>query len=90
LNGNFNIDYSVFPNPFTEYLTYTYFNEKSENLEIQVFDLLGKSVFYDIIQCNLYMNTTTFNFKDLSRGNYILKIKHLTTGHKTIMKIIKK
>jgi hypothetical protein len=90
LNGNFSIDYSVFPNPFTEYITYTYFSEKSENLEIKIFDLLGKSVFYDINNCNLCMNTTTFNLKNLSRGNYILKIKHLTTNHRTIMKITKK
>lgn len=90
LDGNFTINYNVFPNPFSETMTYTYYNEDGEDLEVEVFDLLGKSILYYISECDFCINSTTLNLRDLSSGNYILKIKHLTTGHRSIIKIIKK
>jgi len=90
LYGDFNINYVIYPNPFHDTIIYSYYTEEPEDLEVQIFDVLGKSVYYKINKCESCINAVNINVDDLPSGKYTLKVKHLKTNYETIRTIIKK
>ena len=59
---------SLYPNPITNGKVYIATKNDSEK-EIQIFDVLGKKVFYT------QLNTRELNISSLSPGVYIIKIR---------------
>ena len=59
---------SLYPNPITNGKVYIATKNDSEK-EIQIFDVLGKKVFYT------HLNTRELNISSLSPGVYIIKIR---------------
>jgi len=76
-DGFLNSGLSVYPNPFTDILFIELLNKNSYKLQIQIFDMCGKSLFMDNIQVQ---NEEKFVYKfddvlkSFSQGVYILNI----------------
>lgn len=76
---NTNIDFSVYPNPATDFI---YVKNYKEAESYMIFDVLGRIV----LQANL--NQEKIDIKSLEKGNYILQLK--TKNNIKTFKIIKK
>ena len=80
----------VYPNPFTQNISITYYSENEDELSISLFDITGKLI--DIIENDINVlpgeNTFSYSFdKSLSSGLYILKLE---TNDAAIFKKIEK
>lgn len=66
-------DFSIFPNPFNNYLIITKENLKSENIEISIKDITGEVIYNDnkIIDVQYILNLS-----DINSGIYFLEIKN--------------
>lgn len=78
-------DFSVFPNPATESITFSY-GGKGEMLDLKVMDLTGKYLFRN--EFALIENKVTIEIKSLNPGVYFLLIE--TADGKSIQKIVKR
>jgi hypothetical protein len=67
----------VFPNPFTENARINFHNEKSQPVQIAVFDITGKKV-HSVFSGNLTYGNHTFEIQtqktNLGKGFYLLKV----------------
>ncbi len=80
-----NLQGMVYPNPFSESITISFSEEISGNINIEIDDLLGRTVY-----CNKYSATQELEIglSNLTSGLYNIKIQ---TGNKhLIAKLIKK
>ena len=90
IDAQYDINFNVYPNPFNDLIVYSYYTEEPEELEIEIFNTLGQIVFRNTTKCDACINAVNINVKDLTPGNYTLKIKHLKTNYVTKQTIIKK
>lgn len=77
----------LYPNPFTNTLTYSYFTNKVEEIEIEIINILGQVVFR---KEGINNNVINLDLKDLNNGSYTIKIKHLNSKIQINEIIIKK
>ncbi|MFK8006458.1 MAG: M4 family metallopeptidase [Saprospiraceae bacterium] len=78
----------VYPNPFDKNLILELEGEQNEKTTIQVFNLLGQSVFEKNVDITLGKNTFDLPLEKLNAGTYFIQLQ-LEEGNVT-MKVIKK
>ena len=78
----------IYPNPFDENLILELEGEQNEKTTIQVFNLLGQSVFEKNVEIALGKNTFDLNLKSLNAGTYFIQLQ-LEKGN-VMMKVVKK
>lgn len=68
--------FSVYPNPFAEQLTLTYYMLQTADVEIDVYDMLGKIVTKYTIGNQLQgTNKYVFDTRDIKSGSYFIQLK---------------
>ncbi len=75
---------SIYPNPVQQEL-YIVFTENTENIKLELYNILGKQVIYKTI----YKNEPSINLESLSSGIYIVRLQADNKKSKTF-KLIKK
>ena len=75
-------DFAVYPNPTHNKITIDLGKNELENASIEIFDLLGKSLY----KINVSQRTTTVNLNELSNGIYLIKFAN-NRGTKIIKSI---
>ena len=68
---------SVFPNPFTSELKFTYFSNEPQTVSIQLIDITGRKI-YESQENFVAAKQITFSINTLqnvSKGFYLLKVK---------------
>ena len=76
-------DFSIFPNPATNFLNIIVSNTQRGLIRIDIFDLQGRTVYSDIVFCDEDENIFTIDIQNLPQGTYIVKV-----GEKT-QKVVK-
>lgn len=67
---------TVFPNPFTNSITIQLADVITDNMDASLYDLSGKLLFNETINCVSNCNSINLNLpKHLAKGNYVLAIK---------------
>ncbi len=65
---------NVYPNPFTDNFDITFYSDKKQTIQFELYDISGRSIFKEekIVNAN---SSSTFNYNDevLSNGVYILR-----------------
>lgn len=75
---NFSEQYAlaIFPNPFTNQLTVEFDLDKAENIQVELFDILGRRVYQENLGKRFSGENQHFiNTDNLKKGTYILKLK---------------
>lgn len=78
------LDAIIYPNPFLESVTISFSEQITDNVEVAVFDVLGRLVFSKSYTANQKVNV---QFNNLSAADYILKV---TANNKQLIKKILK
>lgn len=78
----------IYPNPFDTNLILELEGEQNEKTTIQVFNLLGQSVFEKNVNISLGKNTFDLPLENLNGGTYFIQL-HLENGNVS-MKVVKK
>ena len=83
-----NVPY-VFPNPFSDALDLIYFNNTTDDENIQLFDMLGRLVYYKTITSSGrgFHNYTLNDLNLLSKGVYVMVVS--TATQQQMIKIVK-
>ena len=69
-------DLAVFPNPFTNQLTIEFDLEESENVSIELFDVIGRSLHEENLgKLSSGQNKQLISTDNLPKGTYILKLQ---------------
>ncbi len=89
LYADYEIESKVYPNPFNDSITYTYYSETFEDLDIMVFNVMGQLVYFEHKNCQTCSNVVSIDLNKLVSGTYKLVIKHKTTGYQLNQSIIK-
>ncbi|CAM3685467.1 hypothetical protein FSS13T_14170 [Flavobacterium saliperosum S13] len=79
-------EFIVYPNPANEFITVEFTGSASENFELTLTDMTGKSVFHEKISSD--KQSKTINISDFASGVYFLKAN--IKGKQYFRKIIKK
>jgi len=78
LNSSLNL--KLFPNPVNDILNITFFTNYNENVELYIFDFMGKVVFRNSLKVNNHeFNLYRLNTESLNPGIYSIKIGDLTS-----------
>ena len=67
-------DFSIFPNPATNFLNIIVSNTQWGLTRIDIFDLQGRTVYSDIVFCDEDENIFTIDIQNLPQGTYIVKV----------------
>ncbi|NLP58185.1 T9SS type A sorting domain-containing protein [Lutibacter sp. B1] len=66
---------SAYPNPFSVNTSINFNSTKVQHIEFTVKNLLGKTVYKELINSKSGYNTIQFNRNDLSKGMYIYTLQ---------------
>ena len=83
-------NYTIYPNPFDNSITYTYYEESPEHLRIDICNEAGQLIDTIDIVCESCINRVPIDLSNLSVGHYIIKITHTTTGLTRVQRIVKR
>lgn len=86
LSDNKNI--IVFPNPVTTNLTISFNNEHGKFI-MEVYDILGKKIFYESVEVTEISLNTKLTFDNYNSGVYIVRVISAATHSKSSFTIIK-
>ncbi|GAA4964628.1 hypothetical protein GCM10023315_11840 [Algibacter aquimarinus] len=79
-------DFALYPNPTKNSLTMKYKGNQSLDLDIQVFDMLGKQIMSKTLSTRGEM---TLDFSDLNIGTYFLNILDKDSGFSTTKRVVR-
>ncbi|MEI7594973.1 MAG: glycoside hydrolase family 3 C-terminal domain-containing protein [Bacteroidota bacterium] len=80
--------FNVFPNPFNDQITLTYFSEESSDAKLNLFDAQGRKVWESaLISLNQGNNQLNFSLNDITSGIYYLRFE--SQFENKFMKLIK-
>ena len=68
---------SLYPNPASESITYQFYQNNDEQLEVKILDITGREIKNEIVSSLKGFNTTTTTISELSAGVYYLQIRSL-------------
>ncbi|MEI8087584.1 MAG: T9SS type A sorting domain-containing protein [Paludibacter sp.] len=68
----------MYPNPLHDIFNIEIFAERKSDIQIRVYDLLGKSVLNKQVAVQAGLNEYPLNLTSLSAGNYIIEIKDMS------------
>ena len=66
---------SAYPNPFNVKTNIKFKSTKTQNIEFSIKNILGKTVYYELVNCKTGFNTIPFNRRDLKKGMYIYSLQ---------------
>ncbi len=66
---------TAYPNPFSTKTRINFSSTKEQLVEFTVKNLLGKTVYREIIKVNIGYNTLLFNRNDITKGMYIYSLQ---------------
>jgi hypothetical protein len=81
---------SIYPNPATDEITYSFSSQLSEDVRIVLIDALGRVLRERIVRSGVGINNLKTDLRDLVPAAYNLRITHLQSGKDFSKKIIKK
>jgi hypothetical protein len=70
------LNFILFPNPISDILTYRFYTDISEFLEIKILNVSGEEVLSLIKETNNLINVVVLDLKDLGSGFYTVIITH--------------
>jgi hypothetical protein len=82
-------DFRVYPNPFGDIITYVYYEEVPEDLDIFIINDIGQEVYYKTVPCPGCYNVVHLDTHDILPGHYTLKILHKASNITRLIKIVK-
>ena len=82
-------DFRVYPNPFNDMITYVYYDEMPEDLDIYMVNDIGQEVLYKTVPCPGCYNVVHIDTHDILPGHYLLKIVHKVSNVTRFIKIAK-
>ena len=71
VNGN---DVNIYPNPSTGIVNFCVNGPNNDNINIKVYDIMGKLIFSEDMNVN-GLKSTTYNFSSLAKGMYVAHIQ---------------
>ena len=83
------VPYLLYPNPVNEVINYHFNSDISENIVLEIFDMLGRTVTLSEQTTTPGSNLIKMNTAILPAGVYSLRISHQTSGITHSTKIIK-
>ena len=66
---------SAYPNPFNVRTNIKFKSTKIQNVEFSIKNILGKTVYHELVNCKTGYNTIPFNRSDLKKGMYIYSLQ---------------
>ena len=81
---------SIYPNPATDEITYSFNGQVDEDVRIVLIDALGRVLRERIVRSGVGINNLKTDLRDLVPAAYNLRITHLQSGKDFSKKIIKK
>jgi hypothetical protein len=84
------LDASIYPNPATDEIIYSFNSQLSEDIRIEIIDVLGRVLRERIVRSSLGINNLKTDLRELVPAAYNLRITHLQSGIEFSKKIIKK
>lgn len=88
--GDDNKGYVFFPNPTENVVSYQFGSELAEDVEIEILDVLGRSLQTVKRSAVVGTNRLKIDLKDYPNGSYIVRATHLNSGAVHTAKIVKK
>ena len=70
---------SIYPNPASETLTYQFYQNSEEDLEIRIIDVTGREVLNQTMTAQRGFNTATTSIESLSSGVYYLQVRNVSS-----------
>ncbi|WP_431159335.1 T9SS type A sorting domain-containing protein, partial [Winogradskyella poriferorum] len=83
---NFAFDFNLYPNPARDVINLEFNTNNAVDLQIRVFDMLGKQV---LQSTSVQQDRMTLDISDLSLGTYFINVTNLKTGFETVKRILK-
>ena len=85
---DFTIDFnfSVYPNPTSDFITVKYNGNRNLSLDVQVIDMLGKNVFSTSLSTE---NNMSLDLSRLNSGTYFINMIDVDSGNNIVKRIIK-
>jgi hypothetical protein len=80
---------SIYPNPATDEITYSFNGQVDEDVRIVLIDALGRVLRERIVRSSVGINNLKTDVRDLVPATYNLRITHLQSGKDFSKKIIK-
>ena len=87
LTENSAVDFTVFPNPFTNEFTISLPTKPSQTYAVSLVDLQGRIVYE---QTGITESTVSINIAESSRGLLLLRITDSVTGNSSVSKVVQK
>ncbi|MFP4845324.1 T9SS type A sorting domain-containing protein, partial [Winogradskyella sp. PE311] len=81
-----NFDFSVYPNPAKDSVNINFNGNSVLDLNVQLFDVLGKEVYSRPLSTQ---GTMTIDISNLENGTYFMNIIDITSGNRIVKRIIK-
>ena len=81
-----NFDFNLYPNPAKDVVNIVFNSNRIIDLEIQLFDVLGKQVYRNSINSQ---NNMSIDVSNLDNGTYFVNITDTSSGNRTTKRIIK-
>jgi minor extracellular serine protease Vpr len=72
--SNYGLDYMIYPNPCNGEFYIDYISDKPEKINVEVFDITGRRIFYVNPDVKNGINTIKVNANNISPGIYFVKI----------------
>lgn len=66
---------SAYPNPFSSKTQISFKSSKNQKVEFNIKNLLGTTIYKELLTAKTGMNTLPFNRNDLTKGMYIYTLK---------------
>ncbi|HRH65615.1 MAG TPA: M4 family metallopeptidase [Bacteroidia bacterium] len=89
LSGTLNAsEFNLFPNPFTDQFTCTYYSDAKEQVTLQITDLTGRPLLLQTFEAQSGENQTDLNMRDFANGIYLVHLRS-STGTEKILRMIK-
>jgi hypothetical protein len=88
VNWNDGTQVSIYPNPVINNVSVTYYSTSKHNLELRLFDALGKIIATKNVIANKGMNTYNMDMENFTVGNYQLQVID-RKGNANLFKIMK-
>jgi large repetitive protein len=82
--------YNFYPNPTNDIVFYQFEAEVNEQLQIEVIDVLGRTLLKKDVNTESGINNIPVSLEDYPSGSYLVRVHHKSTGAVHLTKIIKK
>ena len=74
---------TIYPNPASESLTYQFYQNGADVIEVRIIDMTGREVSKELINAQRGFNTTTLSIENFASGVYYLQIRSVNSPNST-------